>query len=370
MPNKTIDATVHQIINQFAQADLHSDDDAFRSWLQKKKADRKLNHRGSSNTTRSVSPSIQPSIPSPQPQPASASAAFQSQFQHQMNSQLYSDREDDNGKENMSRSRTPNQQHQNELDALLVKRARSQQAFMAWVAHKEEQQLALEEAQRRQLQREKEQQLIRQHQEAQRKDRERAAIARWNADKAAALKAAEEAALKSAEEIRIRNDEKRRQCSAAFDQWRRTKQEQLTKQTQAAQQHHPHNNNNNNNNKTMPFVAHSHRWIDIVSPTMSHTHQHLHQKKKSTTNNHPQELLSPPNLYKDYSMYEKMAPNYKIKYPSQVASGGVGLCLNIFETKLCPPPPPPPPTKPPISAPNPRTSTVKRSTVSSCAKRK
>ncbi|KAJ3290296.1 hypothetical protein HDU79_003398 [Rhizoclosmatium sp. JEL0117] len=319
----SIDTSVSQIINQFAQADLHSDDDAFRLWLSRKKEERKLRSGSSSGTTRSASPtqnnvSFQIPINDGERKAETGTARASSPALSLAPSQL-------------SAATINTHPTQLDLEELLTKRARSQQAFLAWVARKEEQQLAQEESLRRKMEKEKEVQLVQQHQEQQRKEREKEAIRRWKLEKVRKDKEAEERREREAAEEEERKRQREKLGNEAFEAWRKEKEKNGGSLK-----------GNLNLYNTGPFAAHSHRWLDIVPPSGSHKHQRLSKAQQSQLH----ELLSPPNLYKDYVLYETMAPNYKIKYPSQVASGGVGLCLSSFETNLIPPPPQPPAPKP------------------------
>ncbi|KAJ3065956.1 hypothetical protein HDU98_010698 [Podochytrium sp. JEL0797] len=196
-------------------------------------------------------------------------------------------------------------------------------------------------------------QAAREQQEAQRRVREHRAIEQWKAEKTLKDKQAEEQRVKEEQAMEELKAEKQRKCNAAFLAWKREK-ESASKEN------------------TANFAPHSHRWIDIVSPVLRAPN--AGPPKRGKAKQPPQELLSPPHLYKDYCMYEEMAPNYKVKYPSQVASGGVGLCLNSFETRLCPPPPEPKAKHVPISGLQPKkratTATSKRASSSLVSKSK
>ncbi|ORY40134.1 hypothetical protein BCR33DRAFT_787691 [Rhizoclosmatium globosum] len=336
-----IDTSVSQIINQFAQADLHSDDDAFRLWLSRKKEERKLRTGSSSGTTRSASPtqnnvSFQIPINDGERKAETGTARASSPALSLVPSQL-------------SAATINTHPTQLDLEELLTKRARSQQAFLAWVARKEVSvchlltahthpntrfegtTTAQEESLRRKMEKEKEVQLVQQHQEQQRKEREKEAIRRWKLEKVRKDKEAEERREREAAEEEERKRQREKLGNEAFEAWRKEKEKNGGSLK-----------GNLNLYNTGPFAAHSHRWLDIVPPSGSHKHQRLSKAQQSQLH----ELLSPPNLYKDYVLYETMAPNYKIKYPSQVASGGVGLCLSSFETNLIPPPPQPQAPKP------------------------
>ena len=55
-------------------------------------------------------------------------------------------------------------------------------------------------------------------------------------------------------------------------------------------------------------------WVNIEVPSQ--------QERKRPTNHSSSTVLSPPNLYNDYKVYKKYAPDYFKKYKILIASGG------------------------------------------------
>ncbi|KAJ3126072.1 hypothetical protein HK100_010449 [Physocladia obscura] len=314
-------------ISHFAHLDLHADDIAFRDWLQRKKAQRRLRTKTDSTSaalsTRTTSPASAAVLPTSDvksPPPRSKKSLSVSLDYEEIS-------------EPKSVIISAQQPQQTELDALLQQRARSQQAFLAWVQRKEEEKVNLEEKQRRKQARESKQAQVTQQQESLRRKRQQEAIRKWQVEKdleKAKLESLQDAQKREQEKI---NEEKRRQSEDAFNKWA---QEKLKQQQQQQQEQ--------NKNIFNPFVAHLQRWID-VNPTIVKYNEHIDkQARRKSRNPPPQELLSPPHLYRDFPLYQSSAPNYIIKYPSQVASGGVGLSLAMFDNKTntqsVPPPAP------------------------------
>ena len=63
-------------------------------------------------------------------------------------------------------------------------------------------------------------------------------------------------------------------------------------------------------------------WVTIELP--SQKSESFHDEKRNARQTSSM-ILSPPNLYNDYNMYKKYAPEYFKKYKLLVASGGVEL---------------------------------------------
>ncbi|KAI8612177.1 hypothetical protein BC830DRAFT_1171291 [Chytriomyces sp. MP71] len=305
-------------IEQLAQLDLHTPDEAFAEWLRRKRANARPNvsphlafagpgvararAHASCATSRTATPAPSPSIAAA-PKPRSA-VGVHARFEAPTPIPVA--------------TKSETHERQKRFDEMLRKKARSQKAFLAWLERKEETRIVEEGRAVRKAQakaEEEERERTRQEAKAQ---RVKAALEQWQHEK-------------QEEEARQRALELERQQQR--EQEERAKQERAKEAFKAWRERVDKEAHTNPTPKT-PFASHSHRWIDIM-PTAAHLvgSAHLAEQPKKNKLGYPHsklEVLSPPNLYKDYSLYQTMAPSYIIKYPSQVASGGVGLSLSYF----------------------------------------
>ncbi|KAJ3242005.1 hypothetical protein HDU81_008877 [Chytriomyces hyalinus] len=286
----TMDA--QEAIAAFAQMDLHTNDDAFSRWLARKK--KRAEQQNSHHTLQQRETFTQKAH-------ADLHTAVHASPRINEHSSLH-------------RSSQSAASRQAQLDEMLKKRTRSQEAFIAWLERKEEARLQAEEKEQREKQ--AAEMLILEQQKAEQVKAARvdAALKRWSHDKLEEnrRRAEKEQAERALQQQKER--QKREQAKIAFQNWRkRVEQEEKYSAAHAPNQ---------------PFAKHTNRWIDIpvehAPPPPKSKTAYLHPSKELP-------ILAPHNLYKDYSLYQQMAPSYLIKYPTQVASGGVGLSLNQFD---------------------------------------
>ncbi|KAJ3237252.1 hypothetical protein HDU81_009758, partial [Chytriomyces hyalinus] len=285
----TMDA--QEAIAAIAQMDLHTNDDAFSRWLARKKKRAELQN----------SHALQQRDTFTQKAHADLHTAAHTSPRINEHSSLH-------------RSSQSAASRQAQLDEMLKKRTRSQEAFIAWWERKEEARLQAEEKEQRAKQAAELLILAQQTAEQVKAARVEAALKRWSHDKLEEYRRRVENEQAECALQQQKEREKREQAKIAFKNWR-TRVEQEEKSAAA---HAPN----------QPFAKHTNRWIDIpvehAPPPPKSKTAYLHPSKELP-------ILAPHNLYKDYSLYQQMAPSYLIKYPTQVASGGVGLSLHQFD---------------------------------------
>ncbi|KAI8841057.1 hypothetical protein BJ741DRAFT_705856 [Chytriomyces cf. hyalinus JEL632] len=293
----TMDA--QDAIAAFAQMDLHTNDDAFSRWLARKKKRAELQNSRPLQQEDTLNQKANTDV-------HTAAHASPKVTEHS----------------SVLRSNQTAASRQAQLDDMLKKRTRSQKAFIAWLERKEEARLQAEEKEQREKQAAELLFLEQQKAEQIKAARVEAALKRWSQDKLEEnrKRVEKEQAERALQQQKER--QKREQAKTAFKNWRK-RVEQEEKDTAG------HSSN-------IPFAKHTNRWIDIPvdhvpNPPKSKT-AYLHNSKELP-------ILAPHNLYKDYSLYQQMAPSYLIKYPTQVASGGVGLSLNQFDVPCSNPSP-------------------------------
>ncbi|KAI9101699.1 hypothetical protein DFS34DRAFT_647488 [Phlyctochytrium arcticum] len=72
-------------------------------------------------------------------------------------------------------------------------------------------------------------------------------------------------------------------------------------------------------------------WVDIIPRPSPSDDEIPHEFKIERPQTSPNQLLSPPHLFHEYSMYKKQVPNFVRKYPLQVASAGYEIAKDDKE---------------------------------------
>ncbi|KAJ3114785.1 hypothetical protein HDU96_001674 [Phlyctochytrium bullatum] len=360
------DASIDDVISQFAEMDLHSDEIAFREWAKKKREQKKRQRMHAPLATRSASPSsnfevsqrshiTSPSLASPTT-PSSrrgrhGSGPEATEGRSGRTSAMSvgaGDLTSEGSRRNAGTGRFPRassvslvqapssvskpsldellELEQAKLAEFLARRQRSEAAFLAWVEKKETMAVEHEIKAREEARKARLAAQVAEKKKEEQHERAQQAIDEWKK-----RKEMEEAAEKAAQEAKVRRAlkkelRKKEQGSKAFEEWKRRLAERPPSSFGPSD---------------LDIYPHPSPWRNVVDDHQRVSSSAPRPKGGSNSKSGQglPEYLSPPLLYREHSYYSNMAPDYVRKYRIWVAAGGQGLALgeNNLAVSLIPP---------------------------------